>query len=125
MATRTSGGLFEVEDIDVEQQRLDRREIVPTGPMFGYQMWQATGEVGSLEQAILSESDLELEAFRKLGKIARGTRRHNLIFIEDHAVEEEDAGIRLSFQLPKGAYATVVLEEVLKLRPPLVAHPEV
>ena len=74
---------------------------------------------------MLADAGLELAAFKALGKLARGTRRHNLIYLEHHAVEAgEDGSLVLRFDLPKGAYATVVLDELMKREGPMVAGPE-
>ena len=43
-----------------------------------------------------------------------GTRRHNLVYLDDLTAEREPDGLRLSFTLPAGSYATVLLAEVMK-----------
>ena len=45
---------------------------------------------------------------------ALGTRRHNLVYLDDLTAGWEPAGLRLSFTLPAGSYATVLLREVMK-----------
>ncbi|MBH24922.1 MAG: tRNA pseudouridine synthase D [Myxococcales bacterium] len=125
MATRDTGGLFDVEDVETEQARFSAGEIVPTGPIYGHRMRRAGQDAGALEEAVLADAGLELAAFKALGKLARGTRRHNLIYLEHHAVEAgEDGSLVLRFDLPKGAYATVVLDELMKREGPMVAGPE-
>ena len=54
------------------------------------------------------------EAFRGFGKLLSGTRRHNLIYLDDLTAAREAEGVRLSFTLPAGSYATVLLREVMK-----------
>jgi tRNA pseudouridine13 synthase len=43
-----------------------------------------------------------------------GTRRHNLVYFDDLAAPFEPDGLRLTFTLPAGSYATVLLREVMK-----------
>ena len=43
-----------------------------------------------------------------------GTRRHNLVYLDDLAATWEPDGLRLAFTLPAGSYATVLLAEVMK-----------
>jgi tRNA pseudouridine13 synthase len=43
-----------------------------------------------------------------------GTRRHNLVYMDDLTAESETDGLRLTFTLPAGSYATVLLREALK-----------
>ncbi|MEL6179491.1 MAG: tRNA pseudouridine(13) synthase TruD [Myxococcota bacterium] len=124
MATRDKGGLFEVEDTEAEQARLDAGSIVPTGPIYGHRMRRAVRTAGALEEAVLAEAGLELDAFRALGKLARGTRRHTLVFPEQHTLSEEGGDLWVNFDLPKGAYATVVLDELIKREGPVVDAPE-
>ena len=44
-----------------------------------------------------------------------GTRRHNLIYVDDLSAAREPDGLRLTFTLPAGSYATVLLREVMKI----------
>jgi tRNA pseudouridine13 synthase len=43
-----------------------------------------------------------------------GTRRHNLVYVEDLSATREPDGLRLTFTLPAGSYATVLLREIMK-----------
>ena len=43
-----------------------------------------------------------------------GTRRHNMVYLDDLTAEWEPDGLRLAFSLPSGCYATVLLREVMK-----------
>lgn len=112
------GGLFDSTEPTVDQARLERGELVVTGPMFGHAM-RAPAEgsaAAAREAAILAEEELSPGDFRPLGKLAPGTRRALSIALEDVAVDviEPDA-IRIQLTLPSGAYATAVLREVLKV----------
>ena len=43
-----------------------------------------------------------------------GTRRHNMIYIDDLNATPENGGLRATFTLPAGTYATVLLGELMK-----------
>ncbi|MFN4260723.1 MAG: tRNA pseudouridine(13) synthase TruD [Gemmataceae bacterium] len=108
------GGLFVVADVPREQERLDRRETVATGPMFGRKMFAAQAEAAQREAEVLAAAGLTLEHFHGFGKLLPGTRRHNLVYLDDLAATVEPEGIRLTFSLPAGSYATVLLAELMK-----------
>lgn len=111
------GGMFVVEDVDREQQRFDAREIIMGGPMFGSRTFPAAGLAATREQTILQEHQITPATFARFGKLATGTRRHNLVYIDDLTAEWEPEGLRLTFTLPAGSYATVLLHEVMKVNP--------
>lgn len=106
-----TGGIFLVEDLESEKIRFDNKEISFTAPMFGYKMREAKHEAGELEKMILDSVTITNDDFRKHG--VKGTRRIARIFTEFSIVEESE-GLRLSFFLPKGAFATTVLREFMK-----------
>ena len=107
-----TGGLFEVEDQEKEQKRYENHEISFTAPIYGYKMWETTEFARELELKILSDFDMTLEKFR-LAKI-KGTRRLGRLLIRDLSVETKKDGILLLFSLPKGAFATTFLREIMK-----------
>jgi tRNA pseudouridine13 synthase len=111
------GGLFVAEDVAAEQQRFDARAIVTTGPIFGRKTFPAKGEAALRETAILDEMGMTLSTFNGFGKLLQGTRRHNLVYVNDLAAAIEPEGVRLSFTLPAGSYATMLLREVMKTDP--------
>ena len=108
------GGMFVAEDVETEQKRFDAREIVTAGPIFGRKTFAATGEAAQREQAALSAFALSDSSFNGFGKLLQGTRRHNLIYLADLAAVVEPDGLRVSFTLPAGSYATVLLREFMK-----------
>src|SRR6185437_1822434 len=114
MARWPFGGLFVTEDVAAEQARLDAREIVSAGPMYGRKMFRAGGEVALREEKVLQDAGLTSQAFNAFGKLLSGTRRHNLIYVDDLTASVESEGVRLSFTLPAGSYATVLLREITK-----------
>jgi tRNA pseudouridine13 synthase len=114
MAKWPTGGLFVAEDLPTEQARFDRRETVSTGPIFGYKMFASRDDAAAREAAVLARANLTLDQFRGQGKLLTGTRRHNLVYIEDLCWSWEPCGLRLAFSLPAGSYATVLLREIMK-----------
>ena len=109
-----AGGLFVSTDPALDQPRLEAREVVPGGPMVGGRMYQAAGRAAARELAALAAGGLSPAAFGRFGKLASGTRRHNLVYLDDLAAVWESDGLRLTFTLPAGSYATVLLREVMK-----------
>lgn len=108
-----TGGLFEVEDVEVEQPRYARHEISFTAPIYGPKMWLATGPAGALEMAVLAEMGLTLD---QLGKARlMGTRRMGRLILTDLQIKPVETGLEVSFSLPKGAFATTVLREIMKV----------
>jgi len=107
-----TGGLFEVEDASIEQPRFRRGEITYTGPIYGYKMRWATGEPGTLEREVLEDSGVTEAMLHRAG--VRGSRRRARLLIEDLTVNPDPLGLRFTFTLPKGAYATIVLREFMK-----------
>jgi len=110
-----NGASFLVEDALKEADRVAGFEISPSGPLFGAKMLQAQGACGLLEQELLQKAGLRLDEIRGIFGIAlKGARRPLRIPLGDYDIEEIDRGLLLSFFLPHGSYATVLLREVMK-----------
>jgi tRNA pseudouridine13 synthase len=113
LRARVDDGLFgEV----IEGDLTDRRGVV-TGPMFGPEMRApAPGTLAAAREAtVLEAAGLTVEDFARAGKLAEGTRRPLAIELGDVSVTEIDATtVTIGFTLPAGAYATVVMREVMK-----------
>lgn len=113
-----TGGLFIVEDLAAEQVRADRLEISPTGPLWGKKTRLAAHAAERLETCCRSAC---------LAQPARGLRpppgtRRPLRYplAEDARVDALDDGrYEFSGTLPAGAYATVLLDELVKPEAPL------
>ena len=114
MAKIPFGGMFIAEDVILEQKRFDAHEIVTAGPIFGRKTFPAAQDAAAREVVSLAAFGLEKEAFGGFGKLVQGTRRHNLIYLDDLAAETTADGLRLNFTLPAGSYATVLLREIMK-----------
>jgi tRNA pseudouridine13 synthase len=111
-----------VESAAVEQPRCEAFEISPTGPLVGYRMSTPTGEPLQIEQEVLAQFSLATEQFRLEGKHkVKGARRPLRIKVEDveivGGVDTSGPHITLAFTLPAGAFATVLLREVMKEEP--------
>lgn len=106
-----TGGIFVVEEVDKEQIRLDNKEICFTGPMYGKKMKQADDEAGELEASVLKEYEIKEEEIKE-AKLT-GTRRAGII-LPRIKIEQQSDGLTLEFSLPKGAFATIVLREIMK-----------
>lgn len=115
-----TGGLFEVEDAEVELPRFRRQDITYTGPIYGHRMWWASGEPGELERAVLQAEDVTTEMLRRAR--LNGSRRRACLFLDDLDIEPHPEGLLFTFTLPKGSYATTVLREFIKIE--VTALPE-
>lgn len=108
-----TGGLFVVEDVEEATARFERHAIVYTGPIFGHKMKPAGEPAASLESAVTDAFGWTPELWKRLR--APGSRRQALLRIDDLAVEPAAQGLRLTFTLPAGAYATVITREFTRL----------
>ena len=114
MAKWPFGGMFVAEDVPAEQARFDARETVTAGPIFGRKTFKAAGTAAERERQVFDTFGLKPTAFDGFGKLVEGTRRHNVIYFDDMSIEWRAEGAWLSFALPAGSYATVLLREVMK-----------
>jgi tRNA pseudouridine13 synthase len=114
MAKLPQGGMFVAEDAAREQARFEARETVMAGPIFGRKTFAAHAAAADREAVSLEAFGLTPASFSGFGKLMQGTRRHNVVYVDDLAAEWEPAGLRLTFTLPAGSYATVLLREVTK-----------
>lgn len=105
-----SGGMFVVDDGEYESERVRRLEISAALPLFGRKVRISSGDAGLLEERALSELDLEYAQFRSIP----GARRISRLRLDDAALTPTDDGYVLGFTLPKGAYATSVMRELMK-----------
>ncbi len=113
-----TGGMFIVEDVAIDQARFDHRDITYTGPLFGYDMWWPQGAAAELEAEVLATSPVKPEDWRR--HRVSGSRRPAKLFLQPIDLLPHPQGFVISFFLPKGAYATILLREVLKAEPELL-----
>lgn len=111
-----NGACFHVEDAEKEQLRADRFEISPTGILFGSRVSWADGEPGQIEEAVMTEAGTTKEALVAAAKACgfRGERRALRIPLAELDWSLDGSALTLSFALPPGAYATSVLQELMK-----------
>lgn len=105
-----------------EQEALTRAGYVPSGPMWGVRMPCAAGRIGEMEcEAIcafgLSPEDLQ-PAARAGVPMSGGTRRPLWARLGSPDIEggldEHGPYVRCVFDLPRGAFATEVMREIMK-----------
>ena len=114
-----NGACFRVESAVTEQPRCDAFEISPTGPLVGYRMTMPEGEPLQIEQAAMSQVTLTAKDFRQSGKMrVKGARRSLRVKPENieiaGGVDAFGSHITVAFNLPAGAFATVLLRELMK-----------
>jgi tRNA pseudouridine13 synthase len=114
MAKLPYGGMFVAQHAPSEQRRFEARETMTAGPIFGRKTFAAAARAAEREAETLAAFRLTGDSFQGFGKLMQGTRRHNLIYVEDLAATWDPDGLRLTFTLPAGSYATVLLREITK-----------
>ena len=94
------GRLFNVENLEEEAKRFESKDIAPAGLLPGGKAKRAQGVAGIIEAPVAEEMQLN------------GTRRYAWIQVTEikKTYVEEKAHYELSFALPKGCYATNVLD---------------
>lgn len=119
-----SGGLFVSVDPAVDQPRLERGEIAPTGPMFGVEMRAppAGSEAEARELAVLTAAGLSPGSFARVARLAEGTRRPLGFPLGEPSARADGPTLELRFSLPAGGYATAVAWEILGVASSGTAH---
>lgn len=120
-----TGGLFVCADVQTDTERAVRGELGPTGPIVGDRMRKPERAALELEERIAAPwlEGVDLHRARSLGE---GTRRALRLRVTELSVahfiksEHEDnteqvRALRVGFVLPKGAYATTVLANVVEV----------
>lgn len=104
--------------------QLESGQISPSGPMWGTTMCRAKGEIDTIELQALANTgvsikDLESCESRDRFPMIGGDRRPLRIPVIDPEVEggvdEHGAYIRCAFELPRGSFATTVMDEIMKV----------
>jgi tRNA pseudouridine13 synthase len=111
-----SGGVFTSADATLDQPRVDSWEISATGPMFGAKMRSAESDALAIEAALLARFGVTQEQLARVSRAGEGTRRPLRARVSEIAQRREGADLVLSFTLPKGSYATVLIGELTKTR---------
>lgn len=97
------GKLFHIKEPKEESLRFIKREIIPTGALSGVKLFNAQDIAQKIELPFLDSTLREI-----------GSRRYAWVFVENLKIEykPQDAQMELFFYLPKGSYATVLLEAI-------------
>ena len=114
MVKHATGGQFLVDDPQAEQKRIDALEISPMGPIFGKKTPNVKEQAAKFEQDILDQLDTPVHLLSKLGPGSRRALRFPLDPQAQVLPTEEEDSFKVSFSLPAGSYATVVLDEIIK-----------
>ena len=105
--------------VDVMARHCDRGRAFVTAPLVGTETELADGAPGEIERAVLDDLGLAPADFDLPGEFhSTGTRR--AVLLRTRVGVETDAEndvYDLSFSLPSGSYATVLLREYLKAPP--------
>ena len=121
-----SGAVFSVDALTAADPETQRRagalEISPSGPNWGSRMTRASGrtlevEIGALHAHGVREEDLLAYARRNPDSLDGDRRplRVPLMYPDVEAgADEYGLFIRCSFELPPGAFATTVMQEIMK-----------
>jgi tRNA pseudouridine13 synthase len=111
-----TGGLFVCADARQDAERAQRWEISPTGPMFGARMKSPESVALALESEVLARWGIDDSCLARAQKFGEGTRRVLRVRPERVGCTRQGADLILEFDLPKGSYATVLVEELSKTR---------
>jgi len=110
-----NGACFLVEDAESEAERARGFEISPTGPLFGCKMKLPSGSTLAMEEELLQAEGLAPSDFDLAGGLRlEGERRPLRIPLGKPEIHLCEDYAELEFSLPKGAYATSVLRELMK-----------
>ena len=95
------GKLFELESLEKEAQRFINKDIAPCGVLSGRKITLPSLDALSYQEEFLDPAISEI-----------GSHRFAWVYVEDleYRYIEEEAHLELKFYLPKGSYATVLLE---------------
>ena len=104
--------VFPCENTDAEiEDRCQRLDIHPTGPMPGEKGTQPTDDAAELEQSVVQNWPELLDVLA--GQRVQASRRALRLYPADLEWGIEEGTVELSFMLPPGTYATTVLREFL------------
>ncbi|MBN2358763.1 MAG: tRNA pseudouridine(13) synthase TruD [Deltaproteobacteria bacterium] len=109
------GGLFTCTDAAADSDRIQRREVTITGPMYGRKMMTPSGTALTLESEILARRQMEAASFLSFKPPIPGTRRQIQVAVEDLTIEFSETATEIKFLLPAGSYATILVRELMRV----------
>jgi tRNA pseudouridine13 synthase len=108
-----SSSWFPVDDSDPDLgQRLETGDVHPSGPMWGDGVLPTTGDALELERTV-GEALPDLAGCLESARL-RQERRSLRLIVQGLEWEWTGDDLALSFSLPRGAFATAVLAEVVR-----------
>ena len=113
-----SGGLFVTTDPAVDQPRVDRGEIIPTGPLPGGREIEPPPDTPAraIDDEAIAAVGATREDFSRAGRELPGARRAVLLKAGEPILDlptAPDGPVRFRFSLPSGGYATVFIDALL------------
>lgn len=110
-----SGGIFLVEE-EADALRAKALEISASGPLPGRRARKPEGAVLELEEGVLAADGVSNEDLQGTGPLQSrlGARRPLRALVSNVSTEEAPDGLWVVFELPPGAFATAVIDEVGK-----------
>ena len=114
LALAGSASRFVTETVDATLlDRARRGDVAPTGPLWGKGRQESGAEVAALEADIMATHAALSQGLEAAG--ARMDRRPLCLRLETPALRlDEQGGVVVSFGLPRGAFATAVLRELMQ-----------
>ncbi len=108
-----SNSFFEVkaEDLMQSQQRLDENDVLLTAPLIGENSLEQNGN--ECEKAIVAQHENLINLMKK--ERMNAARRAMLCKLQDLRWQFEPEGLRLTFFLNSGSYATGLVRELITL----------
>lgn len=109
-----SNSYFLAETLDAPTRaRCEGMDVHPTGPLWGKGEPPSRGSVRQLEDAVGMRFPTWCEGFAAFGLAQE--RRSLRLPVADLDARPVDDGLRLTFSLPAGAYATTLLRELVEI----------
>ncbi|MFB6128904.1 MAG: tRNA pseudouridine(13) synthase TruD [Halorhabdus sp.] len=102
------------DNVGTIRRHCERGRAFVTAPLLGTESELADGEPGEIERAVFDDLGIEPPDFDLPGEFHSDGTRRAILLRTDVSVERD---LTLSFALPKGSYATVVLREITKADP--------
>ena len=108
-----NGAPFTCRDAAVEAPRVASGETSPSGPLVGKRLRPAEDHALTRESRSWARLGVDVDTLQKHPAFSLGDRRASVLRARDLTTSPgaEGGGVEVSFTLPKGAYATVLLRE--------------